>query len=187
MRSRTARIDPTAYLDPFATIIGEVHVGPRVYIGPGVSLRADEGTPFYIGAESNLQDGVTLHALKDKVVMVQGRPYAIYVGRDVCLTHHALIHGPCYIGDRCFIGFKAMVYDAVVGEGCVLGLGAIVVGVSIGPNRFVGHNQLVDTQQAADALPMVGENWNSLREHVVGVNQELAAGHRDVGKAPPAV
>ena len=124
-------IAPSAFVDPLATVIGEVTVGENVYIGPGASVRADEGTPFFIGAESNLQDGVTLHALKGKVVLVQGRPYAIYVGRNVCLTHHALVHGPCYIGDRCFVGFKATVHDAVVGEGCVIGLGAVVLGVSL--------------------------------------------------------
>ena len=95
--------------------MGSQPVAEHVYIGPGASVRTDAGTPFYIGAETNLQDGVSLHALKGKVVLVQGRPYAIYIGRNVCLTHHALIHGPCYIGDRCFIGFKSTVHDAVVG------------------------------------------------------------------------
>jgi SulP family sulfate permease len=164
-----------------------VTVGPRVFIGPSVSVRADEGTPFFIGAESNLQDGVTLHALKDKVVLVQGRPYAIYIGRDVSITHHALVHGPCYIGDRCFIGFKSIVHDAVLGEGCVLGLGAIVVGVSLPPGRFVPNGQLVDTQEHADALPPAGSSWLHLRDDVVEVNQELAAGHRGPDDEPGAV
>ncbi len=171
------RIAPSAFVDPLATVIGEVNVGENVFIGPGVSVRADEGTPFHIGADTNLQDGVTLHALKGKVVLVRGRPYAIYVGRNVCLTHHALVHGPCYIGDRCFIGFKSTVHDAIVGEGCVLGMGAVVIGVSLPPRRFVGHNVVVDTQEKAEALPPVAENWEHLRDEVVEVNQELAAGH----------
>lgn len=177
-RNQRPTIHPTAFVDPHASVIGAATVGERVYIGPGVSVRADEGTPFYIGEESNLQDGVTLHALKGKVILVGGRPFAIYVGRNVCLTHHALVHGPCFIGDRCFIGFKSVVHDAVVGEGCVLGLGAIVVGVSLPPRRYVGHNVLVDTQEKADALPPVDPSWERFRDEVVEVNQELAAGHR---------
>jgi carbonic anhydrase/acetyltransferase-like protein (isoleucine patch superfamily) len=170
----------SAFVDPLATVIGAVSVGANVYIGPGVSVRADEGTPFFIGPESNLQDGVTLHGLKDKVVLVEGRSYAIYIGRNVCLTHHALIHGPCYIGDRCFVGFKATVHDAIVGEGCVLGLGAVVLGVSLPAGRYVGHNLVVDTQEQADSLPAVASEWECLRAEVVAVNQELAAGHREV-------
>jgi carbonic anhydrase/acetyltransferase-like protein (isoleucine patch superfamily) len=161
-------------------VIGAVTVGEHVYIGPGASVRADEGTPFYIGAETNLQDSVTLHGLKDRVVLVAGRSYAIYVGRDVCLTHHALVHGPCYIGDRCFVGFQATVHDAVVGEGCVIGLAAVVVGVSLAPGRYVGHNTVVETQEQADSLPTVADHWEHLRAEVVNVNRELAAGHKQV-------
>jgi carbonic anhydrase/acetyltransferase-like protein (isoleucine patch superfamily) len=183
-------VAPSAFVDPLATVIGEVTVGENVYIGPGASVRADEGTPFFIGAESNLQDGVTLHGLKDKVVLVEGRGYAIYIGRNVCLTHHALIHGPCYVGDRCFVGFKATVYDAVVREGCVIGLGALVLGVSLPAGRYVSHNTVVDTQEQADSLPAVAADWERLRAEFVEVNQELAAGHREVlrqaADGPPA-
>jgi carbonic anhydrase/acetyltransferase-like protein (isoleucine patch superfamily)/anti-anti-sigma regulatory factor len=179
-RQARPAVSPSAFVDPLATVIGEVTVGENVYIGPGASVRADEGTPFFIGAESNLQDGVTLHGLKDKVVLVEGRSYAIYIGRDVCLTHHALIHGPCYIGDRCFVGFKATVHDAVVGEGCVIGLGAVVLGVSLPAGRYVSHNTVVDTQEQADSLPAVAAEWERLRAEVVEVNHELAAGHKEV-------
>ena len=177
-------IAASAFVDPRATVIGEVIVGENVYIGPGASVRADEGTPFFIGAESNLQDGVTLHGLPGKVILVQGRAYSVYVGRSVCLTHHALIHGPCYIGDRSFIGFKATVHDAVVGEGCVIGLGAVVIGVSLPPGRYVGHNIVVDDQEQADALPPVGVEWERLRDEAVEVNQELAVGHRQSSREP---
>jgi high affinity sulfate transporter 1 len=176
----TARpeIHPTAFVDPHAAVIGAVTVAASVYVGPGVSVRADEGAPFFIGAGSNLQDGATVHALKGKVVLVEGRAFAVYVGRNVCCTHHALIHGPCYIGDGCFIGFKSSVHDSVIGEGCVLGIGATVVGVSLPPRRYVRHHDVVDTQEKADALPEVGPDWEQLRDDVVAVNRELAAGHR---------
>lgn len=172
-------IAASAFVDPRASVIGEVVVGENVYIGPGTSVRADEGTPFSIGAESNLQDGVTLHGLPGKVVLVQGRAYSIYIGRGVSLTHHVLIHGPCYIGDRCFVGFKATVHDAVIGEGCVIGLGAVVIGVSIPPGRYVSHNIVVDDQVKADGLPPVGVEWERLREEAAEVNQGLAAGCRE--------
>ena len=178
-RKGLPRLHPTAFVDPLAVVIGEVAVGERVYIGPGVSIRADEGTPFFIGAGTNVQDGVTLHALKGRVVLIGGRPYAIHVGSNVCLTHHALIHGPCHIGDGCFIGFKATVHDAIVGENCVLGMGAVVIGVQLPAGRYVGHNAVIDSQEKADALPPADEAWLKLREEVVEVNRELASGHRE--------
>jgi carbonic anhydrase/acetyltransferase-like protein (isoleucine patch superfamily) len=189
-RQARPTVSPSAFIDPLATVIGEVTVGENVYIGPGASVRADEGTPFFIGAESNLQDGVTLHGLKDKLILVEGRSHAIYIGRNVCLTHHALILGPCYIGDRCFVSFTATVHDAVVEEGCVIGLGAVVLGVSLPAGRYVSHNMVVDTQEQADSLPAVAADWERLRAEVVEVDQELAAGHREVlrqaANGPPA-
>jgi SulP family sulfate permease len=171
-------IDPTAFIDPRSTIIGQVTIADHVYVGPNVAIRADEGKPFYIGPSSNIQDGVTLHALKDKVVMVRGGAYAIYIGKDVCCTHGALIHGPCFIGDGCFVGFKGIVHNAILGAGCVMGLGAIVVGVTVPPGRYVDHNTVVDTQEKADALPPAPENWLQLRDDVLEVNTQLADGHR---------
>ncbi|MGE3818131.1 MAG: SulP family inorganic anion transporter [Isosphaeraceae bacterium] len=170
-------IHPSAFVDPRCTLIGEVDVGEEVYIGPNVSVRADEGSPFHIGAKTNLQDGVILHALKGKVVLVEGRPYAIYVGTGVSLTHGALLHGPCYVGDHCFLGFKSIVHDSVIGEGCVIGMGAVVMGVTLAPGRYVPHNTVVEIQSVADALAEAGPDWRKFGDKVVAVNQELAVGH----------
>ena len=49
------------------------------------------------------------------------------------MAHQALIHGPCFIGDKTFIGFKAVIHDSVIGEHCHVGIGATVVGVQIAP------------------------------------------------------
>lgn len=172
-------IAASGFVDPRATVIGDVSVGEHVSIGPDTSVRADEGTPFYIGSDTNIQDGVTLHGLPGKLILVEGRAYSVYIGRGVCLTHHALIHGPCYIGDRCFIGFKAMVHDAVIGEGCVIGLGAVVIGVSLPPGRYVGHNVVVENQDQADALPAVGVDSERLHDEIGETDPEFATALRE--------
>ncbi len=38
-------VDPTAFVHPSAVLIGDVLVGPGVYIGPCASLRGDFGRP----------------------------------------------------------------------------------------------------------------------------------------------
>jgi carbonic anhydrase len=42
-------INRSAFISPFTYIEGDVIIRERTYIGPFVSIRADEGTPFYIG------------------------------------------------------------------------------------------------------------------------------------------
>jgi carbonic anhydrase/acetyltransferase-like protein (isoleucine patch superfamily) len=59
-------INPSVYIHPLTNVIGDVRIGAQVHIAPGVSIRADEGMPFYIGANVNIQDGVVIHGLKDE-------------------------------------------------------------------------------------------------------------------------
>lgn len=167
----------SAYVHPAATVIGRVVVGDRAHIAADTSVRADEGSPFHIGPSTNIQDGVILHALKDKRVMVAGEPWAIYVGRNVSIAHDALVHGPCYIGDETFVGFKAVVHDSVVGAHCFIGIGAVVVGVEIPDGRFVPHGRIVDSADVVDALPLVSDAHKEFNEDVVEVNRGLAVAY----------
>lgn len=171
-------IHPTAFVHPNASLIGRVVIGPFVHVATEAALRADEGTPFYIGERTNIQDGVVLHALKKKWVQVGGKEWAIYIGDRCSLAHQALVHGPCFIGDDTFIGFKAVVHDSVVNRGCSIGIGAIVVGVEIPEGRHVPHGMLVDTQEKAQALPIALPQHHHFNEDVVEVNHGLVEAYR---------
>jgi SulP family sulfate permease len=168
----------SAYVHPQATVIGNVVVGEHAHIAAESSVRADEGTPFFIGPNTNLQDGVVLHALKERHVVVAGERWAIYLGKNVSVAHDALVHGPCYVGDDTFIGFKAVVHDAIVGRHCFVGIGAIVVGVEVPDGRFVPPGSVIDTQDKVDALPPVSEAHGHFNEDVVDVNRGLAVAYQ---------
>jgi SulP family sulfate permease len=169
----------SAFVHGMANVAGRVVLGSHVHIAAGSSVRADEGTPFYIGSNTNIQDGVVIHALKDKHVIVDGEQWAVWVGRNVSIAHDALVHGPCYVGDDTFIGFKAVVHDAVVGKGCFLGIASVVVGVEVPDGRFVPPGTIVDSKEKANALPPVEEAHKHFNEDVVEVNRGLAAAYRE--------
>ncbi len=171
------KIHPTAYVHPTATVIGWVELGREVNVAADTSVRADEGAPFYIGDRSNVQDGVVLHALKDKWVMVEGRRWAIWIGPDCSLAHQALVHGPSMIGAKTFIGFKAIVHDAIIGEGCFIGLGAVVVGVEIPPRKRVPNGWIVDSPEKVKELPDVEHAHAHFNEDVVQVNRGLVVAY----------
>ena len=129
------QIDETAFISPFSSVIGDVVIKDNVFIASNVSIRADEGTPFHIGSNVNIQDSVILHGLLNKRFWVGKYNYSIYIGNDVTIAHGSLIHGPCYIGKRVFVGFRAMVYDAIIEKGAFISYDAIVTnGVRIPPN-----------------------------------------------------
>ena len=186
-------VHESAFVDPTAILCGKVIVKENVFIGPYAVIRADEVNddgdmePIVIGAGSNIQDGVVIHALKDKHVRVGGEPWAVYVGRDVSMAHDALVHGPCYIGDDTFVGFKAVVHDAVVGSHCYIGIGAVVVGVEVPDGRFVPHGAIIDTADAVERLSLVSDVHREFTEDVVEVNRGLVAAYREHEEGPAAV
>ncbi|WP_368666321.1 carbonate dehydratase [Ammoniphilus sp. CFH 90114] len=150
----------------------------NVFIAPFVSIRADEGSPFYIGSHSNLQDGVILHGLADEFVEVKNRKYSIYIGKEVTCAHGSIVHGPCLIENKVFIGFQATVFDATVREGAFISSGAVVTnGVTIGPNRFVPPGASIDTQEKANSLSLVPEDKAEFAKQVQRVNQEFPASY----------
>jgi SulP family sulfate permease len=175
-----ATVPNTAYIHPNASVIGRVVLGRNVHIAAEASVRADEGTPFYIGDDTNVQDGVVIHALKQKWIKVHNQQWAVYIGKGVSLAHQALIHGPSYIGDATFIGFKAVVHDSIVGRGCYVGIGAVVVGVEIPDERYVPHGAIIDTKERALALLKVSSSHKHFNEDVVEVNKGLALAYREL-------
>lgn len=168
-------IDKTAFIGPFSSIIGDVRINKEVFLGCNVTIRADEGTPFHIGNKTNLQDGVILHGLKDMKFTVNNKQYSIYIGNQVSVAHGALVHGPCIVGNNTFVGFNAIVFNAIVEEGCFIDLGAIVTnGVRIPVNRYVPVGAIIDTQKKASALKKVSEANVDFAKNVVKSNIELA-------------
>jgi len=169
----------TSFVHEKAAVIGRVTLGQHVHVAAGSSIRADEGTPFFIGDNTNVQDGVVIHALKDRHVQVRGEQWAVYVGRNVSIAHDALVHGPCYIGDDTFIGFKAVVHDSVVGRHCFIGIGAVVVGVEIPDGKRVPHGMIVDSADAVERLPDAEHSHHEFNEDVVEVNRGLALAYQE--------
>jgi carbonic anhydrase len=186
-------LDSTAYVHPLAAVIGNVRLGRHVMVAPAASVRGDEGQPIFVGDDSNVQDGVVLHALETEQngqpvasnrVTVDGQDYAVYVGRRVSLAHQAQIHGPAVVMDGTFVGMKALVFKSRVGKGCVIEPGCLLMGVSVADGRYVPAGTVLKNQTDADALPVITPDYpfSTLNEGVVHVNVELAKayGSREV-------
>ncbi|GBF79293.1 ribulose bisphosphate carboxylase small subunit [Aphanothece sacrum] len=173
------QIDDSAYVHSFSNLIGDVKVGANVLIAPGTSIRADEGTPFSIGEATNIQDGVVIHGLeKGRVIGDDELEYSVWIGKKACITHMALIHGPAYVGDGAFIGFRSTVFNARVGAGCIVMMHALIQDVEIAPGKYVPSGAIITNQQQADRLPDVTEADRAFARHVVEINEALRVGYQ---------
>ena len=173
------QVNSSAYVHPFSRLIGDVRLGSHVFVAPGSSIRADEGTPFYIGEHTNIQDGVVIHGLEEgRVKGEDGRDYSVWIGKNTCITHMALIHGPAYVGNECFIGFRSTVFNAKVGDGCIVMMHALIQDVEIPPGKYISSGAVITNQQQVDRLPDVRDSDRSFAHHVVEVNEALLAGYQ---------
>jgi carbonic anhydrase/acetyltransferase-like protein (isoleucine patch superfamily) len=110
-------IHPEAWLAPGASVIGDVHIGPRSSIWFGSVVRGDVHQ-IRIGAGTNLQDLCVVHVTRDR--------FPTSIGDEVTVGHHATVHG-CRVGDGALIGIGAIVLDgAEVGDEALVAAGSLV-------------------------------------------------------------
>jgi carbonic anhydrase/acetyltransferase-like protein (isoleucine patch superfamily) len=121
------------YVDPAASVIGDVVLAEDVSIWPGAVLRGDVNH-IRVGARTNIQDGAVAHVAH---AGPYGPGYPCLIGADVTIGHGAVVHA-CTIGDGCLIGMHASVLDgAVVQRHGFVGAGALVP-----PGKVVGEREL---------------------------------------------
>lgn len=194
------KIDDTAYIHPFAIIIGDCLIGKQVLVAPTAVCRADEGVPIHVGDYSNIQDGVILHALDavrdgtnidNKRFSQDGERllgndtrfddgYAIYISGNVSLAHDSLIHGPVWIGNNTLIGVKSAVLDSKVGNNVVIRVGSILSGVEIPDNTLVPPGTVLTNQSQVATLSSVnGSPSQNLNQGDLRNSQALAMGYNN--------
>jgi carbon dioxide concentrating mechanism protein CcmM len=171
-------LDTTVYIHPLTNLIGDVRIGAQVHIAPGVSIRADEGMPFYIGTNVNIQDGAVIHGLEQgRVIGDDGQLYSVWISDNASITHMALIHGPAYVGNGCFIGFRSTVFNARIGDGCIVMSHALIENVEIPAGKYIASGSIITNPQQADHLPNVQDADSEFARHVVSINQKLRQGY----------
>ncbi|WP_024888944.1 gamma carbonic anhydrase family protein [Luteimonas huabeiensis] len=134
-RDRLPQLGARVYLDPAATVIGDVALGDDVSVWPGAVVRGDVNF-VRIGARTSVQDGAVIHVSHDGPHAKLGG-FATVVGEDVTIGHKAILHA-CTVGDAALIGMGAIVLDgARIGARAMIGAGALVP-----PGKVVGEGEL---------------------------------------------
>jgi carbonic anhydrase/acetyltransferase-like protein (isoleucine patch superfamily) len=155
-------IDPTAYVHPDATVIGDVVLGPGASVWPQAVLRGDAGR-IEVGARTSVQDGTVVH----------------------CTEWH-----PTVIGADCVLGHNVHVEGATIGVGCLIASGSVVLngsvvedGAVVGAGAVVSFNGHVPARRMALGVPAkIRPDHEVPADYAAGIvarYQELSAQHRD--------
>ena len=140
----TPVVHADAYVHPSAVLIGDVHVGAGVYIGPSASLRGDFGR-LVIEAGANIQDCCIVHGFPESDTVIE---------QDGHIGHGAIIHS-ARICRNAMVGMNAVVNDnAVIGESAFVAAMAFVkAGMQVPPRTLVaGVPARVMRELSADEL-----------------------------------
>ena len=122
-RGISPKLGQRAYVDPAATVIGDVVLGDDASVWPGAVIRGDMHS-IKVGARSNVQDNAVLHITHASDFNPGGFP--LNIGDDVVIGHRAVLHG-CTLGNRILVGNGAIVNDgAVIEDEVIIGAGCMV-------------------------------------------------------------
>ena len=140
-KGTTPTVDATAFVDPSAQVIGDVHIGAESSVWMNVVIRGDVHR-IRIGRRSNIQDLTMVHVMRET--------HPTTIGDEVTVGHSAVLHG-CTIEDRVLIGMGAMLLN-----GAHIGADSVVAAGSL---RHRGHPH--PAALAGDGRPGQGETRRS--------------------------
>ena len=168
-------IDPSALIDPSAQIIGKVKVGKNVFIAPLAVIRSDEPgpdgsvSPIILGEECNIQDGVIIHSHGGKEVII---------GPRTSIAHGVTIHGPCTIGEDCFIAIRSTLYSANLEKSVWIGMNATIMRVTLDAFSYVPAGSVIRSKHDVWDLRLISEKEKSYMENVLLATNRLREDYR---------
>jgi gamma-carbonic anhydrase len=110
-------VDPSAYVDESAQVVGKVTIGAEASVWMNVVIRGDVNE-IRIGKRSNIQDLTCVHVMRGT--------HPTTIGDDVTVGHSAVIHG-CTIEDRVLVGMGAILLNGVhVEPECIIAAGTLL-------------------------------------------------------------
>jgi carbonic anhydrase/acetyltransferase-like protein (isoleucine patch superfamily) len=160
-------VDPTAYVAPNATVVGDVRLGPRVRVMYGAVLDA-EGAHVEIGADSVISEHAVLRA-----TAVGSEPRPVVLADHVFVGPHATLLG-CRVERCCYLAAQATVlHGARLGAGSVVAVGALAHAGAVLPTETFVPPMTVAVGDPVRVL--TPDRPDEMAEAIRGVNFAAAA------------
>lgn len=171
-QKQVPQISEKAWVSETAIIVGNVTIGDNVYVAHNAIIRADEpGSSITIGDNCNVQDNVIIHSLSNSDVVINS---------NTSLAHGCIVHGPCILGEGCFVGFGSVVFDCIVGSDSLVLHNATVRKVTIPPGKVIPDGMSLTAQETVDSLEGLSPELEKFKQSVVKANVNLVSGYKNL-------
>ncbi|AQL41269.1 gamma carbonic anhydrase family protein [Halorientalis sp. IM1011] len=161
-------IEPTiadsAYVDPAATVIGDVTLEAEASVWPGTVLRGDHGE-IVLREGANVQDNATLHE-------------GVEIGPYATVGHNAIVHAAT-VEERAMVGMGAIVLDrSTIGTESLVGANSVVT-----EDTEVPESVLVAGQPAEVIKEVEDSIWQYAGDQYVEIAREHAETDEPIAEA----
>ena len=103
---------------------------------------------------------------------------AVTIGEFSSIAHRSIVHGPCTVGDRVFIGFNSVLFNCVVGDGCVVRHNSVVDGRDLPAAFYVPSTTRIGPNTDLSQFPPVSISASEFSEDVARTNVDLVRGYK---------
>ena len=162
-------VEPTiadsAYVDPQATVIGDVTLGPDASVWPGTVLRGDHGE-IVLEEGANVQDGAVCHE-------------GVTIGAYATIGHNAIVHA-AEVGERAMVGMSATVLDgSTIGAESLVGANSLVMEGTEVPESVLVAGSPAEVIKEVEESPWryAGDRYVQLKDEHSATSEVVAEAH----------
>ncbi|MRH91114.1 gamma carbonic anhydrase family protein [Nocardia sp. SYP-A9097] len=156
-------VDPTAFIAPTATLIGDVRVEAGASVWYGAVLRADLA-PIIIRERANVQDNAVIHVPEN---------VPVEIGPGSTIAHAVVFHGAT-LGAESIVGNGSTVLDmAKIGSGTMIAAHSLVPPGAEIPDGVLAAGAPAQVKKSIEGTP--AELWVKVNPSYYA---ELAQRHR---------
>jgi len=146
-RGREPTVDPSAFVAPTATLVGDVRIGPRARVMYGAVLDA-EASQVEVGECAIVCDHAVLRA-----TAAGGTSRPVVLADHVFVGPHATLLG-CHVGRCVYVATGATVLHAArVGAGGSIAVGALVHAGAVVPDELFVPPSMIAVGDPVRILP----------------------------------
>ncbi|HHQ4444854.1 TPA: carbonate dehydratase, partial [Aeromonas veronii] len=90
----------------------------------------------------------------------------------------SIVHGPCEVGNRVFIGFNSVLFNCHIGDGAVVRHNSVIDGCDLPPEFYVPSTTRINQQSDLTHIPRVSVDAAEFSEDVAHTNIDLVKGYK---------
>ena len=144
---RAPRVDPTAFVAPTATLVGDVTIEAGASVWYNAVIRADY-SPVVVRAGANVQDGAVVHGPPNEPTEI---------GPGATVAHLCVVHG-AVLGEECLIANGATVLDgARIGARSLIAAHSLVAAGAVIPDGVLAAGSPAEVKRPIAGTP--AEFW----------------------------